>query len=160
MGEKKSATTSRKKEPRPKRDAQAKTPARASKAVDVDAFLTGTAHPLLDEIHVARRAIARAAPDITEHIKWNAVSFRNPVDFFATVNLRSAASLELVLYTGVRVKKSAVTGVSVDDPHGLILKWPAKDRCILSLGTGPDVTRRAGALTALVKAWLPFVREA
>lgn len=64
----------------------------------------------------------------------------------------------LVLYTGVAKKATAETGVRVADPMGLIEKWPAKDRCLVTLGKGATFDGNRAALAALVKDWLPFVR--
>ncbi len=41
---------------------------------------------------------------------------------------------------------------------GLIEKWPAKDRCLVTLGKGATFDGNRAALAALVKDWLPFVR--
>lgn len=130
----------------------------AGTARDIDAFLAGKQHPLGDDIHWVRKVILSVDESIREEIKWNSISFRNEYDFFATVNLRSTQSLELVLYTGVKRKATAETGVHVDDPHGLIEKWAAKDRCIVTLGKGAVLEANEAALSALMKGWLEFVR--
>lgn len=123
----------------------------------IDAFLAQKHHPLESDIQRIRQVVLSVAPGISEEIKWNSISFRNPHDFFATVNLRSTDSVQLILYTGVKRKSTAETGVQVADPQGLIQKWPAKDRCIISLGTAAAVRKNESALRAFLKAWLPFV---
>lgn len=131
---------------------------RKSKGSDVDAFLASKRHPLEKEILSVRRMILGMDGSIREEIKWNSVSFRNDHDFFATVNLRSTATVQLILYTGVKKKATAKTGIEVDDPNGLIEKWAAKDRCLVSLGTGAEVEANAAAFTSLLEDWLRFVR--
>jgi hypothetical protein len=128
-----------------------------AKQRDVDEFLAGKQHPLERDIQTIRTVILDVDASIREEIKWNSVSFCNDHDFFATVNLRSTDSVQLVLHTGVKRKATAETGVHVDDPRGLIEKWPAKDRCIVNLGNGAGLNAKTPALAALVKDWIRFV---
>jgi hypothetical protein len=74
------------------------------------------------------------------------------------VNLRSTDRLQIILYTGVKKKPTAQTGVPIEDPSELIETWPAKDRCIVSLGKGAEVETRRAAFVTLLDAWLRFVR--
>lgn len=129
----------------------------ASKQPDVDEFLAGKRHPLERDIQSIRKVILGVDASIREDIKWNSISFCNDHDFFATVNLRSTESVQLVLHAGVKRKATAETGVHVDDPRGLIEKWPAKDRCIVTLGRGAALEANKPALAALVKDWIRFV---
>jgi hypothetical protein len=124
---------------------------------EVDVLLASKNHPLDAEIQQLRRLLLGVNAAIREEVKWNSVSFRNDNDFFATVNLRSTATLQLILYTGVKKKPTAETGVPVKDPSGLIEKWAAKDRCVLTLGARASFTANAPALTELVAAWIQFV---
>jgi hypothetical protein len=129
-------------------------PSRAS----IEEFLSSKLHPLEREIHLVRRTILGVDASIREEIKWNSVSFRNDRDFFATVNLRSTDSVQVILYTGVKKKATAEAGVQIDDPCRLIEKWPAKDRCIVTLGKGARLKDNLSAFTALVRHWTQFVR--
>jgi hypothetical protein len=129
----------------------------ASKHAEIDQFLATKQHPLEGDIQSVRKLILGADASIREEIKWNSVSFRNDHDFFATVNLRSIESVQLVFHTGVKKKATADTGVEIDDPHGLIEKWSAKDRCIVTLGKGAVLKGNKAALAALVKDWIRFV---
>lgn len=124
---------------------------------EIDQFLASKQHPLEGDIQSVRELILRADVSIREEIKWNSISFRNEHDFFATVNLRSTDSVQLVLHTGVKKKATAETGVQVADPKGLIEKWPAKDRCIITLGKGAELKANKVAMAALVKDWIRFV---
>lgn len=135
----------------------AKREAVAKKPHAIDEFLAKNRHPLEDGIQLVRKVILDADASIREEIKWNSISFCNEDDFFATVNLRSTDTVQLVLHTGVKKKKTAQTGVQVLDPCGLIERWPAKDRCIVTLGKGPALKRKTAALTSLVKDWIRFV---
>lgn len=124
---------------------------------DVSAFLASKAHPLEAEINAIRELMLGMSPSIREEIKWSSVSFRNATDFFCTVHLRAQSSVQLILFTGVKKKATAETGVPVDDPAGIIEKWPAKDRCLVSLGAGSVFHANRAAFLALAKEWIRFV---
>jgi hypothetical protein len=88
-------------------------------------------------------------------VKWKSASFRT-TDFFATVHLRSTDCVQLVFHTGAKVKATAKTGIEIPDPAHL-LKWLAKDRCLVTLGAGADIARNRTALEALVREWIRWV---
>ncbi len=123
----------------------------------VGAFLASKSHPLEAEINTLRKLTLGLSPSIREEIKWNSVSFRNANDFFATVHLHARSSVQLILFTGVKRKATADTGVAVDDPAGIIEKWLAKDRCLVSLGAGSDFEANRDAFLTLATAWIRFV---
>jgi len=125
------------------------------RAGDVGEFMRELDHPLKSDIETVRRIILNVDPGISEAIKWNAPSFRT-TDFFATVNLRSMECVQLIFHTGAKVKGSATTGISIADPTGL-LKWLAKDRCIVTLGAGKDIQTRRAAFEAVVREWIRWV---
>ena len=129
----------------------------AATAPDVDAFLASRRHPLEQDIQVVRQVIRGADPSIREEVKWSSVSFRNAHDFFAAVNLRSTGAVQLVFHTGVKRKTAAETVVHVDDPGGLIERWAARDRCLVTLGQGASLRSKTAALAAFVRGWLRFV---
>lgn len=111
-------------------------------------------HPLKREVALVREAVLAADPTIREAIKWNAPSFRaGEGDFFATFHLRARDRVQLVLHLGAKVKATAVTGIEVADPAGL-LTWLAKDRAMANLGAGKELESKLPALQALVRAWL------
>lgn len=124
---------------------------------DVAAFLASKSHPLEAEINTLRKLMLGMSPSVREEIKWNSVSFRNANDFFGTVHLRARSSLQLILFTGVKRKATAETGVPVDDPTGIIEKWLAKDRCLVSLGAGSEFKANQDAFLALAMTWIRFV---
>lgn len=143
---------------RKKTNASVAKPKAATKLTELDAFLAGKRHPLENDIQTVRKLILDGDASLRAEIKWNSISFRNDHDFFATVNLRSTSSVQLVFYTGVKKKATAETGVQVDDPCGLIEKWLAKDRCLVTLGKGAALGANKAPFAALVKGWLAFVR--
>jgi hypothetical protein len=125
------------------------------KAGDLDDFMRELDHPLKRDIETVRQIILKVDPGISEAIKWNAPSFRT-TDFFATVNLRSRECVQLIFHTGAKVKATAATGISIADPAGL-LKWLAKDRCLVTLGVGKDIQIKRAAFEAVVREWIRWV---
>jgi uncharacterized protein YdhG (YjbR/CyaY superfamily) len=129
-------------------------PDKASKQNDpavVDFFKT-LKHPLKKEIEAVRKLILGVNPSIHEGIKWNAPSFRT-TDYFATFHLRSIEAVQLILHTGAKVKATATIGMQIDDPAGL-LKWLAKDRCMVTLGKGREIQAKRKAFEAIISQWI------
>jgi len=132
----------------------AKAPARAAKLeASADAFLATLDHPLKADIETVRKVILSASPAISDGVKWNSLSFRK-ADWFATVNLRSRTTIQLVFHTGAKVKDNPE--LKIPDPSGLLL-WLAKDRALVTLGSGKTLKANAKAFEAIVTAWSKYV---
>ncbi|WP_437302869.1 DUF1801 domain-containing protein [Sorangium sp. So ce388] len=121
----------------------------------VVAFLRELEHPLKEEVVALRQIILGVSPAIREEIKWNAPSFRT-TEHFATFNLRTKDRVRLILHLGAKVKDTAVKGLEIADPAGL-LEWLAKDRCLVTFSDGEDVQAKRAALEAVLRAWLRWV---
>ncbi len=126
-----------------------------SKHASVAELLEALEHPLKAEIERVRRIILGVDPSIGEAVKWNAPSFRTS-DFFATFNLRSTETVQLVFHTGAKVKATATSGIELVDPARL-LRWLAKDRCLVTLGRGKDIAAKRAAFEAIVREWIRWV---
>jgi len=132
-----------------------KTAAGAPSGTDtVDAFMAKLKHPLKAEIEAVRRIIRAASPAITEEIKWNAPAFRT-TESFATVNLRATERLQLIFHLGAKVR-NPMPEMKIADPAGL-MKWLAKDRCLVAVGAGAELDANGVALGNLVRAWIACV---
>src|SRR5262245_61644572 len=118
---------------------------------DVVAFLRELDHPLKEEIEAVLKIILGANPAIGEGIKWNSVSFRT-TEYFATIHLRSTDRVQLVFHRGAKAKDNA-KDMTIPDPNGLI-KWLAKDRCLVTLGAGKDIAANRRALETIVREWV------
>lgn len=143
-----------------KKASTARTASRASNAATVPArkakaepslshFMAGLEHPLKADMELVRKAILATDKSITEGVKWNSLSFRT-TEWFATVNLRSRDSVQLVLHLGAKTGKEAG---AIPDPRGL-LKWLGKDRAMATLGSGAGLKANLPAFKSLVKAWI------
>ncbi len=117
-------------------------------------FMASLDHPLSAEIEAVRKAILGVDKSVSDGVKWNSLSFRT-TEWFATVNLRSRDSVQLVLHLGAKAGKAA-DAESIPDPKGL-LEWKGKDRAIATLGSGAKLTANLPALRAILKAWIAFV---
>lgn len=120
----------------------------------VDAFLAHLDHPLKAEIEAVRALVLGLGPEVAEGIKWKAPTFRT-TDDFATVNLRSLGSLQMILHLGAKVRPGMETPV-IDDPTGL-LKWLGKDRAMATLGAGEAFRANLPAFEALLRQWIALV---
>ena len=118
---------------------------------EVEAFLTTLAHPQDAALRRLRAVILAADPRIGEGIKWNAPSFHVVGRHFATMQLRRADRLLLVLHLGAG-KKAMPDGV-IADPDGL-LSWLGADRATWSFAGVQDVDTHAAALQPLLRQWM------
>lgn len=121
---------------------------------DVDAFMAKLKHPLKADLEAVRRIVLALGSGITEEIKWNAPGFRT-TESFATANLRSMDRVQFVFHLGAK-KRDDVKEMKIADPAGLI-KWLAKDRCLVTLGAGTEIAANTPAFQAIVRAWLKYV---
>jgi hypothetical protein len=124
-----------------------KTPATA----DVEAFVKLLNHPHKTGINRLRAAIKSLDPRIVEEIKWNAPSFKID-DHFATFKLYPPECIQIVLHTGVK-PKTPLRAFALDDPYKL-LKWPAVDRCVLTLTSSGHAEQLEKVVTKMVKQWI------
>jgi len=119
---------------------------------EVEAFLAALDHPLKAEIEAVRALTLGLGPDIREGIKWKSPTFFRATDDFATVNLRSTGSLQLILHLGAKVRPD-LQAFEIDDPAGL-LKRLGKDRCMATLGKGAAFEAHLEAFAAVLRQWL------
>lgn len=119
---------------------------------DVDAFMALLVHPHKTAIEALRQAVLAADPRIGEGVKWNAPSF-HAGQWFATMHLRGAHAVTLVLHLGAKKTNASETGLAIDDPAGL-LQWPGKDRATIRIEDLADLDAKRQALTALLGAWI------
>jgi len=108
-------------------------------------------HPFKAEINRLRVAIMGIDPKISEEIKWNAPSFKIK-EHFATFKLHPPKSIQIVLHTGAK-PKAPQKPFTLDDPHQL-LKWPAIDRCMLTLQSPDQAAKLEKVVIKMVKEWI------
>lgn len=128
----------------------AKLPTPEAGTAEVDAFMATLDHPQHAVLLALRALILSTDPTIAEGIKWNAPSFRT-ADWFATINLRSKADVQLILHFGAKVK--TLGDIAIADPAAL-LKWLGKDRALLSLADAAALNRHQAAIAAILRQWI------
>lgn len=128
-----------------------KAKARVSDAPSVDQLLRNLDHPHKPGIQRLRGMILGTDERIREEVKWNAPSFMLD-DHFATFRLHPPKNIQLVLHTGAKAK-SGSRRFEIDDPYGL-LKWPASDRCVLTLASQSELEEHVEAVQRILAQWV------
>lgn len=117
----------------------------------VEAYLATLEHPHKKGVEALREAILSVDAKIQEEVKWNAPSFLLE-DHFATFRLHPGSIFQLILHTGAKAKGDPKQ-FHLDDPQGL-LKWPAKDRCIIAFKSDADAMAKRVDVRRMVKDWI------
>ncbi|PZQ28830.1 MAG: DUF1801 domain-containing protein [Stenotrophomonas acidaminiphila] len=118
---------------------------------DVDAFLAALPPAQQACVRRLRAVILAADPRIGEAIKWNAPSFHVEGRHFATMQLRRADRMLLVLHLGAG--KRALPDGAIADPQRQ-LAWLGADRATWSFVDREDVEARAAGLQDLLRQWM------
>jgi uncharacterized protein YdhG (YjbR/CyaY superfamily) len=98
-----------------------------------------------------RAAASASAPDVTEHIKWNAPSFCLQGDDRITLGTSPKGAVRVVLHRGVKVKDN--TDFAFEAPAALV-KWAAPDRGVIEFKTEADVDNWAADIDDIFKRWM------
>lgn len=121
-------------------------------SADVEQFLDALEHPLKEGVLRLRTVIRAADPEITEHVKWNAPSFRYGGEDRVTFRLQPRGRLQLIFHRGAKVRADA-TGFVFADPSGL-MTWPAPDRAVIDFPDLGFVTEHEAEVGTLVRRWV------
>jgi hypothetical protein len=113
--------------------------------------MSALVHPHKAAIQELRELVLAVDARIREEVKWNAPSFYL-ADNFATLRIHPSPILQLVLHAGSK-KQVPPKEFHVPDPHGL-LRWPAKDRCVITFASSADVGLRAAAIKRIIRSWI------
>jgi hypothetical protein len=119
---------------------------------DVEQYLAELHHPLKDGVRQLRAAILACDPAISEHVKWNAPSFRHGGEDRVTFRLRPRGRLQLIFHRGAKVRADSA-GFTFDDPTGL-MTWAAPDRAVIDFPDLAAVSARQAQVTTLVRRWV------
>lgn len=121
-------------------------------STDVEQFLADLQHPLKEGVLRLRVAILAADPEITEHVKWNAPSFRYGGEDRVTFRLQPRGKLQLIFHRGAKVRADTAT-FAFADPTGL-MTWPAPDRAVIDFPGLAFVAEHEPEIGPLVKRWV------
>jgi len=114
--------------------------------------MSGLDHPLKEGVEQLRTAILDSNDQITEHIKWNAPSFRYAGEDRVTFRLYPEDRAQLVFHRGSKVKSDA-GDFAFDDDTGL-LRWVADDRAVVALRDVKEAEAKQRALVDIVNRWV------
>lgn len=120
-----------------------------NRSQEVERFMGELDHPLKEGVERLRAAILDSNDGITEHVKWNAPSFRYAGEDRVTFRPYPANRAQLVFHRGSKVKPGA-GNFAFDDDTGL-LRWVATDRAVVAL---PAAEARPQDLVNVVNRWV------
>lgn len=112
----------------------------------VDAFMANLDHPLKAEVEAVRQIILKTDPRITEGIKWNAPSFYYKGDMTVFM-LRATHRVHLVW----------PSGMSIDDPTGLLEDDYPDGRRMSYFTDMNDVNAKKASLETVVRQWIKLM---
>ncbi|MEV6373662.1 DUF1801 domain-containing protein [Micromonospora musae] len=110
------------------------------------------AHPLKSGVEELRSAILASNTEISEHVKWNAPSFRFGGDDRVTFRLRPGDRVQLIFHRGAKVR-SDVAEFTFEDPTGL-MTWLAPDRGVVTFPDLKTMQSQQAAVVSLVNRWV------
>lgn len=119
---------------------------------EVDGFMAALDHPLKAGVEQLRSAILASNSGISEHVKWNAPSFRYDGEDRVTFRLRPGDRLQLIFHRGAKVRSDGAE-FTFHDRTGLIT-WLAPDRGVVTFPDLSAVRSRREAVVSLVNDWV------
>ena len=119
---------------------------------EVDRFMAALDHPFKEEVQRLRLAILASNERITEHVKWNAPSFRFEDEDRVTFRLHPPDRIQLIFHRGAKVRSDS-EDFAFEDNTGL-LRWITNDRGVVTLDDMRDVETRQTAIVELVGRWV------
>jgi len=122
------------------------------RSAEVDRLLANLDHPLKAGVERLRSAILDSNPDLTEHVKWNAPSFRYQEEDRVTFKLHPSDRVQLILHRGAKVRTED-DGFSFTDPTGLV-RWRTADRGVLTFRDLGGIDARCDQVVRLVNEWV------
>jgi len=117
----------------------------------VDTWLDALPREQREAVDRLRAIVRRAAPALSETIKWNAPSFADGEQDRITLGLERKGGWRLVLHRGAAVKDTA--GFVFDDP-AKVAKWPSADRGVATFRDVAAIDAASAALEDLIRRWI------
>lgn len=123
---------------------------------EVAEFLAATPHAKRDVLLALREIVLAAAPDLQEHIKWNAPSYQFGGEDWITFNLSKPDLVQIVFHRGAKAVDTKTGNRLVGDDNGF-LRWATDQRAYAGFATLTEVTARRDWLGKFVLQWLAAV---
>lgn len=116
-------------------------------------FLDQAQHPLRSEIDYLRNVINNSAPQLTEHIKWNAPSFMLNGNDCITFNWpQNQKAVRLVFHRGAKKKEQPSVRLISDTPDWF--KWVTNDRAVVTFSSKEEIKGKEEQIITLIKEWI------
>ncbi len=110
------------------------------------------------QVTALRTTIMTAHPDLEEHIKWNAPSYRFEGEDRITFNLHNPDAVRLILHCGATKKEDKSATPIIDDDSGM-LEWNSNIRATITFTDLADITSKQIVLTSVIMRWLDLDLE-
>ena len=121
----------------------------------VDAYRASLQPEQLAIVDDLRAAAAASAPDVTEHIKWNAPSFCIGCDDRITLGSSPKGAVRVILHRGAKVRDNS--DFAFDAPTDLV-KWAATDRGVMEFKTKADLDNKASDIADIFTRWMEVTK--
>ncbi|MDB5162791.1 MAG: hypothetical protein JWN28_398 [Candidatus Saccharibacteria bacterium] len=106
------------------------------------------------QVNTLRDLILKTAPQLEEHIKWNAPSYVLNGEDRITFNLMNKQGVvKLILHMGA-TRKEDKKGAPVMQDDSELIEWSSDIRGMLTFRTIEDITVNLIPITSIIKNWL------
>lgn len=120
----------------------------------VENFLVDQSDDKRQQIEMLRSIILKTAPQLTEHIKWNAPSYMLDNEDRITFNLMNKEGLvKLVFHMGATRKEDKKAKPVMDDSSGL-MEWSSDIRGMVTVTSLEDIAQKRAQLQSVISQWL------
>jgi hypothetical protein len=119
---------------------------------EVEKYIFALNHSLKNELNQLRSIIVFNYPNIEEHIKWNAPSYKIYNDDFLTFNLTKPNEIRLIFHRGTKVKAQPKEKL-IQDKSGY-LKWATNDRAVATFSSKEDIENQKEILILILSKWI------
>lgn len=121
-------------------------------------YLKVLEHPLKAEIEVVRGIILEANGELSEHIKWNAPSYRLNENDRITFNLHGKDGFRLIFHCGSKITEYAQNGPLFEDDTNL-LEWVTGDRATIKFRSMNEIEVNKKNLIKVIRKWIEVTRD-
>jgi hypothetical protein len=120
----------------------------------IDEFLSDLSTDKRQQVNALRELILETAPDLIEHIKWNAPSYVLDGEDRITFNLMNKQGVvKLIFHMGATRKENKKGSPIMQDDTGLI-EWSSDIRGMVTLKSVEEVNSSLISLKKIIKDWL------
>lgn len=123
------------------------------KYTTIDEFIRALDEEQRDQVTLLRTVIRNAYPELTEHIKWNSLSYMLNESDRITFSVRPKLPIAIVLHMGTTRPENKKSKPVMDDSSGLI-EWKSDIRGVISFTDLDDIKAKKSQFIRTVGNWL------